>query len=292
MSAADHHALYEHYVALAGAIRVLAYHTGYIEDLASVSLAVLEIANIHLEMSHELARRERKMQLRHKLRQVLMLCILVGLLLGMVGMVTAQDNPPTAVPTAAPPVDPTAPPLEVIPVDQAATQLLALIIGIIGTAASSPATLFISGLLKKIPLFDAIPARTLSLVVAGLLVVLMWVSRYFGFEVQLNSLLSAIQVAGPVILQFVLTLLTSHAAYAYARDRKLPIIGYQRTAPPDYKTLKSFEKGQGLVEYALILVLVGVVVIAVLALLGPAIGNVFSQILGSIDPNALAAPGG
>jgi len=39
------------------------------------------------------------------------------------------------------------------------------------------------------------------------------------------------------------------------------------------------EKGQGLVEYALILVLVAVVVIAVLVLLGPAIGQVFSEIM-------------
>jgi pilus assembly protein Flp/PilA len=42
------------------------------------------------------------------------------------------------------------------------------------------------------------------------------------------------------------------------------------------------EKGQGLVEYALILVLVAIVVIAILALLGPAIGNVFSTIINSI----------
>ncbi len=42
------------------------------------------------------------------------------------------------------------------------------------------------------------------------------------------------------------------------------------------------EKGQGLVEYALILVLVAIVVIAVLALLGPAIGNVFSNIMTNI----------
>ncbi len=39
------------------------------------------------------------------------------------------------------------------------------------------------------------------------------------------------------------------------------------------------EEGQGLVEYALILVLVAVVVIAVMLLLGPIIGNVFSQIV-------------
>ena len=38
------------------------------------------------------------------------------------------------------------------------------------------------------------------------------------------------------------------------------------------------EKGQGLVEYALILVLVAVVVIAVLLILGPMIGNVFTKI--------------
>jgi pilus assembly protein Flp/PilA len=39
------------------------------------------------------------------------------------------------------------------------------------------------------------------------------------------------------------------------------------------------EEGQGLVEYALILVLVAVVVIFVLVLLGPAIGNIFSEII-------------
>jgi len=43
------------------------------------------------------------------------------------------------------------------------------------------------------------------------------------------------------------------------------------------------EKGQGLVEYALILVLVAVVVIAVLTLLGPIIGNVFSDIINGLN---------
>jgi pilus assembly protein Flp/PilA len=43
------------------------------------------------------------------------------------------------------------------------------------------------------------------------------------------------------------------------------------------------EKGQGLVEYALILVLVAIVVIAVLAVLGPMIGNVFSTINSTIS---------
>jgi pilus assembly protein Flp/PilA len=44
----------------------------------------------------------------------------------------------------------------------------------------------------------------------------------------------------------------------------------------------SKEKGQGLVEYALILVLVAIVVIAALMILGPMIGNVFSKINSSL----------
>ena len=46
-------------------------------------------------------------------------------------------------------------------------------------------------------------------------------------------------------------------------------------------TLK--ERGQGLVEYALILVLVSIIVFAVLLLLGPIIGNVFSTINESLS---------
>lgn len=50
----------------------------------------------------------------------------------------------------------------------------------------------------------------------------------------------------------------------------------------------SRERGQGLVEYALILVLVAIVVIGVLLILGPAIGNVFREIKDSL----LAGGGG
>ena len=39
------------------------------------------------------------------------------------------------------------------------------------------------------------------------------------------------------------------------------------------------ESGQGLVEYALILVLVAIVVIVILAVLGPAIGKIFSTVV-------------
>jgi pilus assembly protein Flp/PilA len=41
-------------------------------------------------------------------------------------------------------------------------------------------------------------------------------------------------------------------------------------------------KGQGLVEYALILAFVAIVVIVVLFLLGPAIGGLYSNIIQSV----------
>jgi len=43
------------------------------------------------------------------------------------------------------------------------------------------------------------------------------------------------------------------------------------------------EEGQGLVEYALILFLVAIVVIAVLTLLGQQIVSVFSQVVSSLQ---------
>ncbi len=42
------------------------------------------------------------------------------------------------------------------------------------------------------------------------------------------------------------------------------------------------EKGQGLVEYALILVLVVIVVVAILTIMGPQIGNIFSRITNAL----------
>lgn len=44
----------------------------------------------------------------------------------------------------------------------------------------------------------------------------------------------------------------------------------------------TISKGQGLLEYALILSLVALIVIVILALLGPAVGNMFSEVVAGI----------
>jgi pilus assembly protein Flp/PilA len=47
-----------------------------------------------------------------------------------------------------------------------------------------------------------------------------------------------------------------------------------------HSTLKN--EGQGLVEYALILALVAIVVLVILVLLGPALGQLYSNIVQSV----------
>ena len=42
------------------------------------------------------------------------------------------------------------------------------------------------------------------------------------------------------------------------------------------------EDGQGLMEYALVLVLVAVVVLVILTVFGPQIGNLYSQVTGIV----------
>jgi pilus assembly protein Flp/PilA len=49
-----------------------------------------------------------------------------------------------------------------------------------------------------------------------------------------------------------------------------------------YLSFKKHKRGQGLVEYALILVLVAIVVIAALMVLGPIVGDMFSDINASL----------
>jgi pilus assembly protein Flp/PilA len=48
------------------------------------------------------------------------------------------------------------------------------------------------------------------------------------------------------------------------------------------RTAQGHASGQGLVEYALIIVLVAIVVIAALLILGPVVGNAFSTVNNSL----------
>lgn len=57
------------------------------------------------------------------------------------------------------------------------------------------------------------------------------------------------------------------------------------------KLMKQDKEGQGLVEYALILVLVAVVVVIILSQLGPSIGNIFSTVVVALNGEGNAVAG-
>ncbi len=59
---------------------------------------------------------------------------------------------------------------------------------------------------------------------------------------------------------------------------------YLQLANSTFLSIRRFVKGQGLVEYALLLVLVSIVVIILLAILGESVGNVFQNILDTVQP--------
>lgn len=238
------------------------------------------------------------------------LCVILLIVVFLIAPLSmfAQDTPApidtpavsTEIPTLEPtllPTEPTSPvepesPVDVVPVDQAAHELVTTVMAILGSVFSAPFTLLLVSWLKRVPQLNSISARTLQLAVAVILVVATWIARFAGVSVQLSSFLNAIQVAGPPVLQFILTLLGSHAAYNYAVSQDVVMVGYKR--PDSSLAAKSLTvrspKGQGLVEYALILVLVAVVVIAILALLGPQIGNVFSSIVSSLQCGGICTP--
>lgn len=65
-----------------------------------------------------------------------------------------------------------------------------------------------------------------------------------------------------------------NAALAFARARAM----WNLRGGNMRQVVKRSSRGQGLVEYALIIALVAVVVIAALIILGPAIANIFDNI--------------
>ena len=62
-----------------------------------------------------------------------------------------------------------------------------------------------------------------------------------------------------------------------------PRLAWSKAFPERKQSRLQLQAGQGLVEYALVLVLVAIVVIAILTLLGPQIGRVFFEVTCSLD---------
>ncbi len=93
----------------------------------------------------------------------------------------------------------------------------------------------------------------------------------------------------PIIYSFACVIIHSLFQVVFGSERAEPrrVIGKRRCPRRKPKEVNFVlylprEEGQGLVEYALILVMVAIVVVAILALLGPQIANIFSQLTSQI----------
>lgn len=142
-----------------------------------------------------------------------MAVLVVLVLLVIVPVVGAQDAPPS---------------LPVTPLPDAGQSALEFLSGIAGALVTAPITLFVVGLLKRIKLLNAVKSEWLALIVALALTVVYWIAQRAGYELQLNSVLHTIEVAGPAIVTLVGTLFGAGALYNSASARNIPILGYQR----------------------------------------------------------------
>ena len=82
-----------------------------------------------------------------------------------------------------------------------------------------------------------------------------------------------------VVIGFVITYLVQIKASAFDNDTLKMVPALRKNVGFSFK---KWEGGQGMVEYALILVLVAVVVIAAVTIMGPLVGNVFSTVNASL----------
>lgn len=128
--------------------------------------------------------------------------------------VLAQDTPPTAV---------------VPPVEDAANALITMLTGLMAGAVGLPITVTLVALLKRIPALNVVSGELLALAVAGVITVITWIARRYGFEGQVNASLEFLQVIIPALSILIGNLVASAAAYRAASAVNAPVIGYKRS---------------------------------------------------------------
>lgn len=131
-----------------------------------------------------------------------------------VSPVMAQEAPPTAV---------------IPPVEEAANSLLATITMLLAGASAMPITVTLVSLLKRLPFLESVSGGALSFAVAAVISVIIWISRQYGFEGQVNASLDFLQTIIPALSLLLGNLVVSSATYKASRAVDTPVIGYHRS---------------------------------------------------------------
>lgn len=229
-TAADHEALHREFLKLAGEIRVVAHRSGLDDELAGISLSLLEIANIHLQVSVELQRKGKIM----RLRMLLMGLLIVAALLVSALVVTAQDvtAEPTAIATEVPaePPTPALPPTTESPEDILGVVLAALFGGA-ATIGGSFIVTSIVGVLKMIIPASVVSGDTLKNVTALVVWLGYSLAIQFGLGTQFQNVAAILAPILTSAIPLIGVLIGSAKLYLASKEHKVPILGYQRPGP-------------------------------------------------------------
>lgn len=227
LTAADHEALYRLHLKLASDIRVLAHRSGMVEELSGMSLALLEIANIHLEASVQLKRKGKIV----RLRTFLMGLLIVAALLVSAFAVTAQDV--TAEPTAVVADVPSEPPTPALPpTTETPEDILGIVMAaLFGGAATIGGSLIVTsivGILKMIIPASLVSGETLKNVTALVVWLGYSLAIKFGLGTQFQNVAAILAPILTSAIPLVGVLIGSAKLYLASREHKVPILGYQR----------------------------------------------------------------
>ena len=100
---------------------------------------------------------------------------------------------------------------------------------VIAAFGSSPATLVITSILKKIEVLDRFPAEHLQFATASVLFIIAMIASATGYQVEFESVLELIAVVGPALIAFIGTLIGSKAMYHGAKALDAPVVGKSRS---------------------------------------------------------------
>jgi hypothetical protein len=123
--------------------------------------------------------------------------------------------------------------LQIMPVNEAGQVLLAAIMAIIAGGMASPVTVPVVNLVKfilaKVGQENLIGGNMLAAIVAAVVTVVIWVSRWAGVELQVNNVLDLLQTVIPPVVTFLGMFVGQKSLFSWAVRKEVPVVGYQRT---------------------------------------------------------------
>lgn len=228
MLPSDHAALHQHFIELAGETRTLAHRTD-LTELVSISLTLLAIGTIHLEASEELARKEHMMRLRNL---VILMVVMTALLLGVMA-VMAQDTPTPAATEVATDTPPTTETPALPPTTETPEDILGIVLAaLFGGAATIGGSLIVTsvvGILKVVIPASVASGDTLKNITAVVVWLAYSLAIKFGLGTQFQNVAAILAPILTTALPLIGVLIGSAKLYLASKEHNVPILGYQRT---------------------------------------------------------------